>query len=69
MPTNGNDTDAKIAQLADAIRDGKSAGGNSAKERFQRKLFAELEALLPEAVAQAKKGKPALLRLLTRYAR
>ncbi len=36
------------------------------EENFRRRLFAALEELINPAIAQAKAGKPALLRLLTR---
>ena len=63
---------AGAAHLAEAIRDAAAAAKGEpdpSLARFRRKLFVELEKLIPDAIAQAKKGKPALLRLLTRYTR
>jgi hypothetical protein len=60
------------AHIADAIRAAadKAAGEKDPDlRRFRRKLFGELEKLIPEAVQQAKLGKPALLRILTRFTR
>jgi hypothetical protein len=34
---------------------------------FREDLFSELRKLIRPAITQAKKGKPALLRILTRY--
>lgn len=36
-------------------------------EDFREDLFTELRKMIKPAIAQAKKGKPALLRILTRY--
>ncbi len=38
-----------------------------AGQDFREELFAQLRKLVPTAITQAKKGKPALLRILTRY--
>ena len=41
-------------------------GGTHAMEGFRQDLAAELRKLIKPAIAQAKKGKPALLRILAR---
>lgn len=40
-----------------------------ALEDFREDLFGELRKMIKPAIEQAKKGKPALLRILTRYGR
>ncbi|MGB2590535.1 MAG: hypothetical protein WAJ96_07780 [Candidatus Acidiferrum sp.] len=52
--------------LEAAMRRNTGKGDQPLKE-FRENLFAELSKMIPEAIAQAKKGKPALLRILTRY--
>lgn len=58
------------AALAAAIHAARRANQDDpALEDFREQLFAELRKLIKPAIAQAKKGKPALLRILTRYTR
>lgn len=57
-------------QLVAALRAARrKPGGDPAAEDFREELFDELRKLIPVAIAQAKKGKPALLRILARYSR
>lgn len=57
-------------KLATELRAMRHEGTDDpAMAAFRAELFAELRALIRPAVAQAKKGKPALLRILTRYTR
>jgi hypothetical protein len=58
-------------KLARALRQSKhtAAGKDPLLEEFREDLFEELRKLIPKAIEQAKKGKPALLRILTRYTR
>ena len=57
-------------RLAAALTDlRRSSSEDPAGENFREELFAELKKLIPIAIRQAKAGKPALLRILTRYSR
>jgi hypothetical protein len=55
--------------IAEALKRSAHRGDDPAKEEFREDLFEELRKLIKPAVEQAKKGKPALLRLLTRSTR
>lgn len=62
----------KLAEdrLATAIRSMRNEGNSDpAGQDFREELFGELRKLIPEAIRQARSGKPALLRILTRYSR
>jgi len=56
----------RIAEGLRRIAQARSGADGDLKE-FRLALSRELVKLIPEAVAQAKKGKPALLRLLARF--
>ena len=71
-PTNtpSSTADRLAAALTAARRDRAATGGKDpALDDFREELFAELRKLIPKAIEQASKGKPALLRILTRYTR
>jgi len=63
-----NKSEDKLARALKASRHA-SAGKDPLLEEFREDLFDELRKLIPKAIEQAKKGKPALLRILTRYSR
>jgi hypothetical protein len=54
-------------QISAALRSRRGEFGIVVND-LQAELAATMHALLPTAKADAKKGKPALLRLITRYA-
>ena len=57
-------------RLANALRAMRSEQqADPAGQDFREELFGELRKLIPEAIRQARAGKPALLRILTRYSR
>jgi hypothetical protein len=60
---------SSLERIADGLRvmARTHSGKNPDMETFRTRLACELMDLIPEAVAQAKKGKPALLRLLARF--
>ncbi len=60
-------TGDRIAKALVGLR--RSSSADPALEDFREDLFAELRKLIRPAIGQAKKGKPALLRILTRYSR
>lgn len=60
-------TEDKLAKALTDLR--RSNSEDPALDDFREELFAELRRLIKPAIAQAKKGKPALLRILTRYTR
>jgi hypothetical protein len=60
-------TEDRIAKALVGLR--RSSSADPALEDFREDLFAELRKLIRPAIGQAKKGKPALLRILTRYSR
>jgi hypothetical protein len=66
-PKRQKQTEDRLAAALVAMRREKS--DDPAAEEFREELFAELRKLIPQAISQAKKGKPALLRILTRYSR
>jgi hypothetical protein len=57
----------RIAKALVGLR--RSASADPALDDFREDLFSELRKLIRPAIGQAKKGKPALLRILTRYSR
>ena len=60
-------SDTKLARALHQLR--TSHAPDAAGQDFREELFDELRKLIPNAIRQAKKGKPALLRILTRYSR
>ena len=52
--------------LAEALKRSARKSDNPDMDDFREDLFFELRNLIKPAIAQAKKGKPALLRILTR---
>ncbi|MBZ5540930.1 MAG: hypothetical protein LAN61_10480 [Acidobacteriia bacterium] len=60
-------TEDRIAKALTDLR--RSSSEDPALADFREDLFSELRKLIRPAIAQAKKGKPALLRILTRYSR
>jgi len=60
-------TEDRIAKALVGLR--RSSSADPALDDFREDLFAELRKLIRPAIGQAKKGKPALLRILTRYSR
>jgi hypothetical protein len=54
-------------QIAAALRSQRGSFGIVVSD-LQAELASTMHALLPTAMRDAKKGKPALLRLITRYA-
>jgi hypothetical protein len=65
----GKATKRADAALAAALKRSARRTEDPALEDFREDLFAELRKMIKPAIAQAKKGKPALLRILTRYSR
>lgn len=65
----GKATRAGEAAIAAALRSSARKSDDPALEDFREDLFAELRKMIKPAIAQAKRGKPALLRILTRYSR
>jgi hypothetical protein len=55
--------------LAEALKRSARKSDDPALDDFREDLFFELRKMIRPAIAQAKKGKPALLRILTRYSR
>ncbi|MGB2643891.1 MAG: hypothetical protein WBG02_01465 [Candidatus Acidiferrum sp.] len=53
--------------LEAAMRKSAAKSNDQALQDFREDLFAELTKMIKPAIVQAKKGKPALLRILTRY--
>lgn len=73
-PTPGGDPTAAKRKPEDAMAAALTAlrrarSGDRPGEEFREELFAECRKLIHEAIEQAKKGKPALLRILCRYTR
>jgi len=66
-PRNGRKAEDKLAAALRAVR--REAQDDPALEDFREELFRELRKMIRPAIEQAKKGKPALLRILTRYTR
>lgn len=64
-------TEQRIAAALEAARRSRAteSGKDPALATFREDLFAEMRKLIPKAIEQAKHGKPALLRILTRYSR
>jgi hypothetical protein len=60
-------TEDRIAKALAGLR--RSASSDPSLDDFREDLFGELRKLIRPAIGQAKKGKPALLRILTRYSR
>jgi hypothetical protein len=60
-------TEKQIAAALTAMR--RKEGDDPALEDFREELFRELRKMIRPAIAQARKGKPALLRILCRYTR
>lgn len=61
------ETEDRIAKALAGLR--RSASSDPSLDDFREDLFGELRKLIRPAIGQAKKGKPALLRILTRYSR
>ena len=70
-PPKKRSTGDQIAAALQAARRTRAAesGQDPALADFREDLFGELRKLIRPAIQQAKKGKPALLRILTRYSR
>jgi hypothetical protein len=60
-------TEDRIAKALTDLR--RERSDDPALADFREDLFSELRKLIRPAISQAKKGKPALLRILTRYSR
>jgi len=60
-------TEDRIAKALTDLR--RSSSEDPELADFREDLFRELRKLIRPAIAQAKKNKPALLRILTRYSR
>lgn len=65
----GKATRAGESAIAAALKRSARKSDDPALEDFREDLFAELRKMIRPAIAQAKRGKPALLRILTRYSR